>query len=879
MREDGPDAPGDIHQLTATAEPVISAHAGPAAFVAAGQRYRRARKRRAAASGAGVEEDGVRTVLVMLLLSGFGLSALGESLYLGTGFYDYQSTDDPDAYDNMWMHMWSSTDGITFTQCVEPAQLNDIDGDNGVSREPDVIQWHDNDGSPIFLALWDDYPNTYYCISKAKNLTGPWERIATIDMSVYVAHVPTKGPQVWSPQFFVDPRDNSLHVLASLDTGSGYGEAPKAFHMEPRNPADLTTWGDLNGWKAPIEIPGLGTDAKYVFDIFLVRANDGYYYGAYVRKEFVGWWDPTYLGFVKSVSTTDPFAGYTVITTGNMFAPLEWLEGCCLVKVSDEGPLGRWRVYFDHLFFEGNYYSESSDFVNWSAPARTTFLPPELYGPASHIAIRRVDVTLPPGAPSFSPEGGIYGAPQSVTVTFPVTGSTIRYTTNGIDPNESDAEVASGGRVAVDHTMTLKARTWAADGTQGVVASADYYVISRSGYSGGSGTSGEPYVIANSDDLAELAISPDDYDKSFVMTEDISVAAFSLTKALISPDANSAVAGFQGAAFTGTFDGNGHCVTGLSIDDRHAGNDFLGLFGQVCAPGVVRRLTVKDCVIAGSTGTSQVGGCVAWCNSASIEDCHVSGTVMGGTFAGGLVGRHYYATISGCSSTASVTATGTYAGGLAASNSTGSIISQSWAGGNVAAGSSGGGLVGCCGGTIVDCYAMGRVAGPGSRYGGLTGENYGGIRRCYSTGSVYCQGDGGGLNGWLGEKATVTASFWDMEASDSWSSCGGTGLYSSQMTESGVFTSAGWDFAGERANGTADIWHMPYCESGYPMLWWQRDIPGDVAGRYGVEFADLAVMAGQWGQIGAGLAGDFSESGMVWTDDLMTLCEYWLAGM
>ncbi len=41
------------------------------------------------------------------------------------------------------------------------------------------------------------------------------------------------------------------------------------------------------------------------------------------------------------------------------------------------------------------------------------------------------------------------------------------------------------------------------------------------------------------------------------------------------------------------------------------------------------------------------------------------------------------------------------------------------------------------------------------------------------------------------------------------------------MQTQSTFTDAGWDFAGETANGTADTWKMPF-DGGYPMLSWQN---------------------------------------------------------
>jgi alpha-tubulin suppressor-like RCC1 family protein len=61
-------------------------------------------------------------------------------------------------------------------------------------------------------------------------------------------------------------------------------------------------------------------------------------------------------------------------------------------------------------------------------------------------------------APVATPGTGTYDAEQSVTLTSLTPGATIRYTTTGSDPVETDP-IASGA-VAITHTATLKARAW-----------------------------------------------------------------------------------------------------------------------------------------------------------------------------------------------------------------------------------------------------------------------------------------------------------------------------------------------------------------------------------------------------------------------------------
>ncbi|PYR13611.1 MAG: hypothetical protein DMF99_00940 [Acidobacteria bacterium] len=62
--------------------------------------------------------------------------------------------------------------------------------------------------------------------------------------------------------------------------------------------------------------------------------------------------------------------------------------------------------------------------------------------------------------PRLSPFGGSSTANMTVTVTDVTAGATIHYTTNGVNPTESDPTVASGGTIAITQTTTLKANAW-----------------------------------------------------------------------------------------------------------------------------------------------------------------------------------------------------------------------------------------------------------------------------------------------------------------------------------------------------------------------------------------------------------------------------------
>jgi alpha-tubulin suppressor-like RCC1 family protein len=91
----------------------------------------------------------------------------------------------------------------------------------------------------------------------------------------------------------------------------------------------------------------------------------------------------------------------------------------------------------------------------------------------SNVASGVYALTVP--TPTVSPNwGGNYTTSQTATISCSLTGATIRYTTNGNDPTTSDPTIASGGIVAVNQTLTLKARAWLMGWTTSAVGSAAF---------------------------------------------------------------------------------------------------------------------------------------------------------------------------------------------------------------------------------------------------------------------------------------------------------------------------------------------------------------------------------------------------------------------
>ena len=194
-------------------------------------------------------------------------------------------------------------------------------------------------------------------------------------------------------------------------------------------------------------------------------------------------------------------------------------------------------------------------------------------------------------------------------------------------------------------------------------------------------------------------------------------------------------------AYTGTFDGGGHTITGLTVttNDQYAGLfGYLGNFGKF---GTVKNVVMDGIQITCNHRLGYAGG-VAGYSRGTIENCSVSGSVSGTVSVGGVVGAQRDGSITGCSSSATVKGT-LNVGGVAGQTIFGATLTACYATGNViieidrTQNISGGGLVGFNDGiSLLSCYATGNVTSTGSstgyvHIGGFLGDNYITVTACY----------------------------------------------------------------------------------------------------------------------------------------------------
>ncbi|MBP0979796.1 MAG: hypothetical protein J6C55_04060, partial [Oscillospiraceae bacterium] len=170
--------------------------------------------------------------------------------------------------------------------------------------------------------------------------------------------------------------------------------------------------------------------------------------------------------------------------------------------------------------------------------------------------------------------------------------------------------------------------------------------------------------------------------------------------------------------YTGTFDGDGHSISGLFCNvENYRGGAYAGLFGVVGEGGKVKNLGIEDSFIRSSgVGSGSGGGLVASCvgnvTSSYIRGCKVV-----------VFGCGYDYDCDG------------YGGGLIGSCS--GIVTNCYSSDcmiDVCAGAYGygGGLIGECRGSVTNCYSSNIEITSNFSRGGICGElNSGTISNCY----------------------------------------------------------------------------------------------------------------------------------------------------
>lgn len=229
----------------------------------------------------------------------------------------------------------------------------------------------------------------------------------------------------------------------------------------------------------------------------------------------------------------------------------------------------------------------------------------------------------------------------------------------------------------------------------------------------GAGTQASPYQIGTADELRWFA--------NQVNSGNTAAWAVLTTSINLGGEAWTPIGTSISNRYTGTFDGAGHTIDGMTIQST---GYYMGFVGYLYTNGVIQNLTLG-------------------------ENCSVSGD---GDYVGGICGYNVGGTITGCTNHGTVNNTGTgdkYTGGICAYNRSGSTVTGCTNTGTVSGSSKYvGGVCGCNSSTVTNSTHTGTVSGTGTYVGGICAyNNRSTVDNCYWLEGTCDKGIGGSASG------------------------------------------------------------------------------------------------------------------------------------
>jgi len=322
----------------------------------------------------------------------------------------------------------------------------------------------------------------------------------------------------------------------------------------------------------------------------------------------------------------------------------------------------------------------------------------------------------------------------------------------------------------------------------------------------GNGTSENPYQIASLENLywiaASDAVVPSPtkvtrWAAHYIQTTDIDASATSGW-----PSGGWTPIGNDGTNFTGSYNGQGHTISGIKTNRQV---NFQGLFGAVLS-ATIQNLGVTSVNIA---GLQYFGGLAGAVNNSTVSKCFSTGSVsLGGSTsylkAGGLIG----------------------------------VIENS--------------------SDVSNCYSTANIENQ-SEIGGfaysITNSN---VSNCYSTGTAAGSEFYGGFAGTVGN-STVSNCFWDTETSGTESSAGGTGKTTAQLKTQVTYTD--WDFTniwwmtdGETRPFLRTEWSTTIGNS-HQLQLMSMDVTAAYVLNNNIDLSDIKVQKEMWGTSGSSGSG------------------------
>ena len=190
--------------------------------------------------------------------------------------------------------------------------------------------------------------------------------------------------------------------------------------------------------------------------------------------------------------------------------------------------------------------------------------------------------------------------------------------------------------------------------------------------------------------------------------------------------------------FAGTFDGQGHTVSGVYLYSNQPGT---GLFTSVTNTGLIRNIRLENASFLNTSQLFSYMGSIVGCCEGTVDTVY-SNAIMESSATrstGGIIGScrgTETVTISNCWFDGSITLTegsqGSQAGGIAGNHEGPVRIRHCLNSGSISGGVLTGGIIGIMGGTVFE------------------------ITDCLNVGEIPAQKHAGSISGWLGARSTLT---------------------------------------------------------------------------------------------------------------------------
>lgn len=165
-------------------------------------------------------------------------------------------------------------------------------------------------------------------------------------------------------------------------------------------------------------------------------------------------------------------------------------------------------------------------------------------------------------------------------------------------------------------------------------------VIGKQLFSGGTGTSSDPYIIGSAYDLKSFSFC---FNNNLINTGACAKIADSVESLDFSGINDFEPIGDDNNKFRYTFDGNNKTIKNLSITGDNGAN--VGIFRSLTTNGKIENLTLDNLTITGgSTSSSFIGGLVGYMDGGTISGCTIQNssisclTTTSNPSVGGFVG-------------------------------------------------------------------------------------------------------------------------------------------------------------------------------------------------------------------------------------------------